>query len=78
MGGRGGGRGRGLQQDRRVQQRKKKVQRGLEDNVRRTVYVSYINHMVRSPSIALADLVLPPAAPRPSLSCNCIVRTMDF
>lgn len=41
------GRGRGMQQDRRNQQRKKKVQKGLEDNVRRTVYISYIDQQVR-------------------------------
>jgi hypothetical protein len=27
---------------------RKKVQRGLEDNVRRTVYISYIDQQVRS------------------------------
>eukprot|EP00877_Chromochloris_zofingiensis_P001993 jgi/Chrzof1/11795/Cz06g10120.t1 len=46
------GRGRGMQQDRRNQQRKKKVQKGLEDNVRRTVYISYIDQQVTEESLA--------------------------
>jgi hypothetical protein len=56
--GRGQGRGGGHMQDQRQlgpgqqgqqgqqQQRRKKVQRGLEDNVKRTVYISYIDQQV--------------------------------
>ena len=32
--------------ERRQQQRRRKVQKGLEDNVRRTVYISYIDQQV--------------------------------
>lgn len=32
--------------DRKQQQRKRRVQKGLEDNVRRTVYISYIDQQV--------------------------------
>lgn len=54
----GRGAGYGMPQDPRQpqppqQQRRKKVQRGLEDNVRRTVYISYIDQQVRlSPAAA--------------------------
>jgi hypothetical protein len=34
--------------DRKQQQRKRRVQKGLEDNVRRTVYISYIDQQVTS------------------------------
>lgn len=44
----GPGRGMGPQQQQQQMQRggRKKVQRGLEDNVRRTVYISYIDQQV--------------------------------
>jgi hypothetical protein len=42
----GGGSGSGHHSERRVQQRKKKVQRGLEENVKRTVYISHIDQQV--------------------------------
>jgi hypothetical protein len=37
--------------DRKQQQRKRRVQKGLEDNVRRTVYISYINQQVTNDDI---------------------------
>jgi hypothetical protein len=43
--------GMGMQQQQQQMQRgggRKKVQRGLEDNVKRTVYISYIDQQVRS------------------------------
>jgi hypothetical protein len=46
-----GPRGMGMQQQQQQMQRgggRKKVQRGLEDNVKRTVYISYIDQQVRS------------------------------
>ncbi|WIA18937.1 hypothetical protein OEZ85_003606 [Tetradesmus obliquus] len=61
--GRGPGRGGPLQDNRQgpaqqgqqgpgQQQRRKKVQRGLEDNVKRTVYISYIDQQVTEESLA--------------------------
>jgi RNA recognition motif. (a.k.a. RRM, RBD, or RNP domain) len=41
--------GRGQQQQ---QQKKKRYQKGLEDNVRRTVYISYVDSMIKEESLA--------------------------
>lgn len=71
-----GPRGMGMQQQQQQQMQRgggrKKVQRGLEDNVRRTVYISYIDQQVRATErlLCCADSALSDA-PSARFVCTC-------